>query len=217
MKNLFNLFCILFIFFSCGPREKVSREVFDQVNKSMEVKKLNEADIIKEAMLLGEEISSKAQGELMTALQKAISEHGVTGAISFCNLNALPILAEVSDQYGVEIRRVSEDFRNPEDQPRPDEKEILSAYTYNTEKGFANEPNIQKIQNGEVLLYTKAIVIPNNLCLNCHGELGKDIDSETAAALEKLYPEDKATGHKIGDLRGIWSLRIPKKEVVNRM
>ncbi len=217
MKNIFHLFCVMFISFSCGPRDKVSREVFDQVNKSMEVKKLNEADIIQKAMVLGEEISSRAQAELMTALQNAISDHGVTGAISFCNLNALPILAEVSDQYGVEIRRVSENYRNPEDQPRPDEKEILAAYTYNTEKGFSNEPNIQKIQNGEVLLFTKAIVIPSNLCLNCHGELGKHINSETTAALEKLYPEDKATGHKIGDLRGIWSLRIPKKEVVNRM
>jgi hypothetical protein len=32
-----------------------------------------------------------------------------------------------------------------------------------------------------------------------------------------LYPEDKAIGHKIGDLRGMWSIRIPKKEVVKKM
>ncbi|MDX5479804.1 MAG: DUF3365 domain-containing protein, partial [Cyclobacteriaceae bacterium] len=29
--------------------------------------------------------------------------------------------------------------------------------------------------------------------------------------------EDKAIGHEVGDLRGMWSIRIPKKEVVKRM
>jgi phosphoglycerate kinase len=44
-----------------------------------------------------------------------------------------------------------------------------------------------------------------------------DIGPETAAKLKQLYPQDPATGYAEGDLRGMWSLRLPKKEVVKRL
>jgi hypothetical protein len=46
------------------------------------------------------------------------------------------------------------------------------------------------------------------MCLNCHGQPGTDISAETQKALAELYPNDLAIGHKIGDLRGMWSIRI---------
>ncbi|WP_373520042.1 DUF3365 domain-containing protein [Aquiflexum sp.] len=217
MKNLFKLFLSTLLLTSCNSNERVSKDVFEEVNKSMEVKKLNEADIIQAAMVWGEEISTEAQKQLITALQKAIADDGVPEAIKFCNVNALPILKEVSDKYNVEIKRVSNQYRNPADQPLEFEEGILDTYVYNGENDIANEPSIQKIEGGEVLLFTKAIMIPNALCLNCHGQAGTEISSETQKVLDELYPEDKAKGHKIGDLRGMWSIRLPKKEVVKNM
>ncbi len=183
----------------------------------MEVKKLNEADIIQEAMLWGEEISSTAQEQLMTALKEAVAEKGVSDAISFCNVNALPILNEISENYGVEVRRVSNKYRNPEDKPLPEEEVLMEAYEYNAEQGSESGTNIQKLQDGEVLLFTKAIIVPNAFCLNCHGEPGQDINAETQEILQELYPQDKATGHTVGSLRGMWSIKIPRKEVVKRL
>jgi hypothetical protein len=55
------------------------------------------------------------------------------------------------------------------------------------------------------------------MCLSCHGSVGKDIAPETTAKLTQLYPQDLATGYALGDLRGMWSLRLPKKEVVKRL
>jgi hypothetical protein len=217
MKKIFEFLLMTSLLSSCGSNERVSKEVFEEVNKSMEVKKLNEADILQAGMKWGDEMSTEAQQQLVSALQKAIEEKGVPGAIQFCNVQALPILAEVSQKYGVTIRRVSNQFRNPEDQPTEEEKGILEAYEYNAENNLALDPSIQKFENGEVYLYTKAIKIPNGMCLNCHGEPGTDISAETQKALAELYPGDKATGHKIGDLRGMWSIRIPKKEVVKKM
>jgi hypothetical protein len=37
------------------------------------------------------------------------------------------------------------------------------------------------------------------LCLTCHGEA---ISPEVAAKLSELYPDDRATGFREGDLRG---------------
>jgi hypothetical protein len=212
--------CILLFLiglYGCGSNERVSKEVFEEVNKSMEVKKVNEADVIKEALKWGDEISTEAQSQLITALQNAIGEKGIPGAIEFCNVEALPILDEVASKYNVKIRRASHRYRNPQDKPLDFEELILDAYAYNLENDISNEPNIQKLENGEILFYSKAIQIPNALCLNCHGTIGIEISPETEKKLMELYPEDKATGHKLGDLRGIWSIQIPKKEVIKRM
>ena len=94
---------------------------------------------------------------------------------------------------------------------------LLEAYAYNAENNISSDPSIQKIEQGEVLLYTKPILLTNALCLSCNGDPKKDIAPETSAKLKELYPQDSATGYAIGDLRGMWALRLPKKEVVKRL
>ncbi|WP_114748412.1 Tll0287-like domain-containing protein [Pleomorphovibrio marinus] len=202
---------------ACDAGKKVSKEEVDQMKKSTELKKVGEAEITSYALKWGEELSQEAQNALMGALQEAISEKGIPGAVEFCNVEALPLTKRVGDEYGVTIKRISTRNRNPENVPGETEEPLLDAYAYNAEEGIENVPNIQKTDNGETLIFTKAIVIPGGLCLNCHGDPDKDISQETYQKIQSLYPEDKATGYKVGELRGMWSIFIPKKEVVKRM
>lgn len=217
MKTISKFIVPILLIYSCGPQERVSKEVFEAVNEKMEVKKLSDFEIVQEAMVWGDSIATEAQVQLISNLQKAIAEKGVDGAVEFCNVNATPLLNEVAEKYNVSIRRASNRYRNPADQPTEDELPLLEAYEYNAENGIKSEPNIQKIENGDILLYTKAIVIPGAFCLSCHGDPSKEIDSNTLQKIDSIYPNDKARGHQIGDLRGMWSIRIPKKEVVNRL
>jgi hypothetical protein len=217
MKNNIILCVLILVATACGPQERVSKEVFDAVNEKMEVKKLSDFEIIEEAMVWGDSISKEAQNQLISNLQKAVAEKGVDGAVEYCNVNATTILDEVADKYGISIRRVSNRFRNPTDKPNKDEVPLLEAYEYNAENGISSEPNLQKIDNGNAYLYTKAIVIPNGFCLSCHGDPASDLDKKTLEKINSLYPNDLARGHKVGDLRGMWALRIPKKAVVNRL
>lgn len=214
--SILTLGCLILLF-SCGPQERVSKETFEEVNRNMEVKRVTEAEIIQEAMIWGDSITQEAQKQLISNLEKAISEQGVPAAIEFCNVKALPLLTEMGKVYSVQIKRVSNRARNAADLPTEEERPILEAYEYNAENGVKSDPNIQKFEKGEVLLYTKPITIPNGMCLSCHGEPVKEISKETLSKLDELYPKDLAKGHKIGDLRGMWSLRIPKKEVVKRL
>ncbi len=217
MKKLISIALASVSIFACGPRERISRETFEQVNRSMEVKRLTEVEIIEEAMMWGDSITSEAQSQLMTTLEKVLAEKGAAEALEFCNVSVLSVVADVETKHRVEIRRVSNRNRNPGNLPDKDEKDILEAYEFAAESGEKIDPNIQKIMGGEVLLYSKPIVISNTLCLNCHGKSGLDVDENTVTKLEVLYPHDKAIDHKIGDLRGMWSVRIPKSEVVKRL
>jgi hypothetical protein len=49
------------------------------------------------------------------------------------------------------------------------------------------------------------------MCLQCHGKPGTDISEATTAKLRQLYPNDKATGYGINELRGIWVVEMNKK------
>ncbi|MFT6919058.1 MAG: hypothetical protein ACJA2G_001693 [Cognaticolwellia sp.] len=54
-----------------------------------------------------------------------------------------------------------------------------------------------------VLRYMKAIPT-GGLCLACHGsKLADDVSSK----VNELYPNDQATGFKLGDIRGAFTLQ----------
>lgn len=53
--------------------------------------------------------------------------------------------------------------------------------------------------------YMKAIPL-GELCANCQGT---DIAPDLAAAIRAKYPQDQATGFKVGELRGAFTLSKP--------
>ena len=217
MKQIPYILVLSLLLFACGPRERVSKTVFDEVNSSMEAKKLSDAQITEEALVWGDSISTEAQAQFMESLQNAVQQGGFEGALAFCNLNSAPITEELNSKHGVTIRRTSNRARNMKNLPSEEELQILEAYEYNMENSIENEPNIQRIEGGEVLLYTKAIVISSEFCLACHGEPEKDINAHVLNKIDSLYQGDLARNFEVGDLRGMWSLRLPKKSVVNRL
>jgi hypothetical protein len=217
MRNTKIYLILILALCACGPQERVSKEVFDAVNEKMEVKKLSDFEIVQEATVWGNSIAAEVQAQLTSNLQKAIEDKGVDGAVEFCNGKVTQILKEVSEKYNVDIRRVSNSYRNPEDKPTEYELPLLDAYKYNAENGIKSDPSIQKIENGDVLLFTKAIVTPEGFCLSFYGDPSQDIDAKTLEEINMRYPDDKTVGYKAEDLRGMWSIRLPKKEVVNRL
>jgi hypothetical protein len=53
----------------------------------------------------------------------------------------------------------------------------------------------------KVFRYMKAIPT-DDVCLMCHGE---QIQENLSAELQRLYPNDQATGYKKGDIRGAFT------------
>ena len=63
--------------------------------------------------------------------------------------------------------------------------------------------------NGKILAYYP--IETNEMCLKCHGMPNKTIDAASMAAIKNKYPNDKAIGYKINEIRGIFVVEMNKK------
>ena len=199
-----------------GSQRRINREALQEEIRNREPKKLSEAQIIDEAFRQGRLISEEAQKELFSTLEKVLNEAGPAAAVQYCNIQAYPLTDSLSNKFNAEIRRTSLRTRNPLNAPSEIETQLLEAYEYNEENQLPMEDNVQRLDR-EHFLYTRPIVLNNKLCLNCHGEPAKDIELETLKRIDSLYPQDKARNYKLGELRGMWSIKLSQKDLVNAL
>ncbi|WCL81242.1 DUF3365 domain-containing protein [Saprospira sp. CCB-QB6] len=157
----------------------------------------------------GAEAALKAQQTLLKTVKNAMTQKGVAGALSYCNLEALGLKAKLGEEMGVEIARRSARYRNPKDAPENDfEAQILAAYEQAKKEG--KDLNSQIFENETHYIYYQPIMIPNASCLKCHGKPGQDIAETDLKKLRALYPEDKAQNYKVGDFRATWRIQWAK-------
>lgn len=154
-------------------------------------------------MKKGNEIVALTFDTLRNSLLNAISTQGIEGAISFCNEKAYPLTNIYADS--ITIRRTALRYRNPENKPDSVERTVLDEL--NAAILSAGKPSPKIIRNStthEIHFFRPIILQP--MCLNCHGEPGKQIQPATLARIGQLYPEDQAVNFKEGDLRGVWHI-----------
>ena len=154
----------------------------------------------------GQEISKLASLSLGKTLKKAIQEKGAAGAINFCKLKALPILDSLGEAHQVILRRATLKARNPVDFATPEEKKILDSWKELSAEQAENTHHVEKLDD-QTILYARPIMV-QALCLNCHGQSPQQIAPATMEVIESQYPDDQASGYKIGELRGMWSIRF---------
>lgn len=156
----------------------------------------------------GRDISQAAFKTLSSNLKQAMKKGGVEYALKFCNIEAMPLTDSLSEHYGIELRRASHQPRNPVNRADSLEMETVKKYLRQIQKNEKLKPATYAHEN--TISFHAPIRITNPLCLNCHGEPGTDIAQSDFETIQKLYPEDEATGFKMGELRGIWSIDFPK-------
>jgi hypothetical protein len=206
----------LILLWNCSGDKRVDSKAVKEEIENRKLKKISEAEILIKVLEYGNMVSAEAKQTLGKNLQEALQQGGVPHAISFCNINAMPIVDSLSKSYNATIRRVSSKTRSPEDQPDEIERAILEAYEFQWNDSIPLNANVQKIDD-ERYLFTKPIFIDNALCLVCHGKPENGLLNETAEFIKKEYPGDQATGYEIGDLRGMWSITLPKKSIIKSM
>ncbi len=150
--------------------------------------------------------SADALGQrLMEALGEQLGNDGPAAAINVCSEIAPAAASEISGE-GLEIRRTSLRYRNPENAPDAWELAWLKQFE---EKLVGGElpADVHEIDDarGE-LRYLRPIVMGTG-CLLCHGAADQ-LDGEIKRQLADRYPQDRATGYALGDVRGAFSVRV---------
>ncbi len=143
------------------------------------------------------------KGELQAAMQTG----GPVKAIDVCNIEAPKIAEQVSSAEGLEVGRRSLKNRNALNAPDGWERAVLERFEQRKAAGGSIKSleysEILETDGSRVFRYMKAIPT-EALCLNCHGS---ELKPEVKSLLQKLYPDDRATGFQEGDIRGAFSIR----------
>lgn len=162
----------------------------------------------KAAIAIGDRAATAVLSGLLARVKKAMQEGGPEHAIDFCSETALPLTAEIaeSQDHKVEIKRTSSRVRNPKNEPDALEKQALEHFEREATTNKKIAPDlVQKVDGG--YRYNRPIVVMS-ACLACHGE--QDAIAPTVRKkLQERYPNDRATGYKEGDLRGLIRVNIP--------
>lgn len=148
-------------------------------------------------------IAKRFGGQLKPKLITAVQSGGFVHAIDFCRVEAPKIANQLSAETGWSVKRVSLKARNTST-AKPDqfERNVLAGFDQRQQNGepAANLKHSQVVDGQYRFMSAQAV---GGLCLNCHGQT---IDKSIKKALDSHYPDDKATGYSLGQIRGAFSL-----------
>lgn len=150
--------------------------------------------------------------ELGSAFKKEMAAGGPVGTVNVCSKVAPSIAGRISRQKGWRVTRVGTRVRNPLlGMPDAWEQKVLADFQRRAAKGESLDrmsfSEVVTEPDGKYFRYMKAIGI-KPMCLACHGPENK-IAPAVRKILNERYPHDKATGYKVGDLRGAISIKAP--------
>ena len=159
----------------------------------------------KNPLEIGQNMAMKTKAVLGKNLLQAINSEGTEHALSFCSTKAIPLTDSMSTELNSIIKRVSDKNRNPHNAADQDELAYIQKTKLMIEKGEKPEPTI--IEKGDKY-HAYYPIMTNQMCLQCHGQLEKNILPSTMNKIAELYPDDKATGYNENELRGIWVVEM---------
>lgn len=141
-------------------------------------------------------------GALKAELTSAMQAGGPLNAIEVCHSRAPAIAEAVSLDSDMQLSRVSLRNRSPYNAPNEWQSAVLQAFEARLAAGESAAAltweEVAETDDGKEFRLMKAIPT-GAVCLACHGE---SIAPPVAEKIAELYPEDRATGFREGDIRG---------------
>lgn len=156
-------------------------------------------------------VAARVPPRLLSVLQEEIARGGFEGAIGACRDFAPKLAEQASAESGWTIRRVSLKNRNPKAVPDEWERAVLEEFDRRAAAG-ETPATLEKgatVGSGAAREYRYMKALPTQeFCLGCHGTV-EQIAPAVRARLAELYPGDRATGYRPGEIRGALTLRRP--------
>ncbi|SFC12514.1 Tll0287-like domain-containing protein [Kaistella jeonii] len=190
MKKVLLLSGLAFLSIHCGNKvvhqEVSGKEIMD-----------NKSELSSDSL---NNYATQTKKLLMKNVGQQIQKGGVESALDYCNIEAMPLTKSMSDKHGLVISRVSDKMRNLKNVANSEELKLIEHYKKQLLAGELLKPVQTETHYYEPL-------ITNAMCLQCHGEVGKNIQPKVAEKIAQLYPNDLATGYKENEIRGLISIK----------
>lgn len=190
MKKIISLSILIIFLIILSCSEKPKPELTDQIKNGLR----------KDAKEFMESLKS--------ILVKEMQTNGIVSAVSVCSDTAQILTNDYGVKKGIYIKRVS--FKNRNQNNIPDEFETKALQYFEELKinGKLSETteftDIEEINGVKKVRYLKPIIVQAP-CLGCHGTQ-ENIGADVKNILNEKYPNDKATGYQMDDLRGAVSI-----------
>lgn len=155
-----------------------------------------------------EQVLQRLRGEMMREMTAAM-QAGPAEAIGVCRHLAPQIEGRIEEESGWSVRRVALRVRDPANLADAEERAWLLGFEVRAQAG--QSPSLLRSlrvveRDGEPTVHFMQAVPMMEGCVACHGEA---VEPEVLAEIRALYPEDAATGYKVGEIRGAFSLYKP--------
>ncbi len=149
--------------------------------------------------------------KMMQKVQEQVKAKGYAEAVSFCSTFApefgknknVEWTEKAREELGAKtfrLARISMKNRNPKNAANAKQAAIFSQWLKE-----GGQPTVYRDNEKIVTMHPIQIAMP--LCLGCHGD-SATLDKKAGQVIQKLYPEDKAVGYKMGELRGAFVTEI---------
>lgn len=155
-----------------------------------------EQQAVDRARQAAQHLGRTVRARLMEAMQQ-----GPEAAVRVCASEAQALTRKAAEEQGARVGRSSLRLRNPENEG----PEWVRAWLHDKGERPAEgvEPAVGISSDPPVARFVGPIAIEGP-CLMCHGP-SDAIPAPVRTILSEHYPNDRATGYRLGDLRGaIW-------------
>jgi hypothetical protein len=154
-------------------------------------------------------VASTVPPKLLQVLNEEIAKGGPASAIDVCRDKAPQMAKAASEQSGWAVKRVSLRNRNPKALPDAWERAALEEFDRRASAG-ESPTTLEKYAvvtdaGRTEYRYMKALPV-QQVCLACHGQADQ-LTPEVSTQLHTLYPDDKAVGYALGQIRGAMTIR----------
>ncbi|WP_019949259.1 c-type heme family protein [Hymenobacter aerophilus] len=203
MRPILPFAALLLLLSACRPDQIEHLSNTKELAKetvNWEVKRIMPADLLRATAWAGDSLTRTAERELRQVLADKLAAGGVAAALPFCHPEQLPRTDSLAKTMEATLRRASNRPRNPANQATLSAAELNPA---DTARQVARPSQ-------EVFTYQRPLVLNDQLCLRCHGEVGKDISAADYALIKQQYPQDQATGYQQGQAMGVWRVSLSR-------
>lgn len=170
--------------------------------ENMTVKRIMPADLLLATRWAGDSLTAHADRELRRVMAAKLASGGVAAALPYCRPETFASVDSLARVLEATPRRLSQQARNPQNQAdlppnqlRPDTARLVRRL------------------NTELFSYQRPVILNDQLCLRCHGEIGKDLSAADYALIQQQYPQDKSTGFRLGEPMGVWRVQLKRAGV----